>query len=291
MTTRILFASNGARPARDAGLLLRRVANPDLVEVTVHVCDSVEFAFAEDPWRMGELRRSRPEPKDLAGIEVAAFQEEGFQVDFRIGSGIPAEQILELVRSGDYAITLLGAGSSSWLGNLLLGSTSTKVLHASERSLLMVHRFIESHGKAKVVLATDGSADSDLAVSTFIEVADPKKVAVKVVSVVELLPIAPVSPTASELGAEVGSAAEKEAQERADRAADQLRDRGFDVATERPFGDPVKQILKRAADAALVVVGSRGLGAAGRLIMGSVSEQLARLAPATLICRKPDEDG
>jgi nucleotide-binding universal stress UspA family protein len=289
LKTRTLFATNGARPARDAGILLRRLADPDSVEVTVNVCDSVEFAFAEDPWTMGQERRARLEPKDIAAVEVAAFRGDGFTVDSHIGSGVPADQILEVAREGNYDLTLLGAGSSSWLGNLLLGSTSTKVLHASESSILIVHRFQERSGKQQVLLATDGSEDSELAVATLLKVADPEKVSVTVVSVAEILPTVPILSSDPMVTRNAPNIAENEAQERADRVADRLHRSGFDVETECPFGSPAKEILKRTADAALVVLGSRGLGAAGRLIMGSVSEQVARLAPATLICRKHSE--
>jgi nucleotide-binding universal stress UspA family protein len=54
-----------------------------------------------------------------------------------------------------------------------------------------------------------------------------------------------------------------------------------------PTGDPVREILQLAKDADLVVCGSSGMGGASRLLLGSVSDQLARLAPATLVCRKP----
>jgi nucleotide-binding universal stress UspA family protein len=292
LRTRILFATNGARPARDAGELLRHVADPEAVEVTVNVCDSVEFAFAEDPWTIGQPRIARLEPKSIAEVEVAAFKAEGFKVESRTGSGVPADQILEAAAEGNYDIVLLGAGSSSWLGNLLLGSTSTKVLHALERSILIVHRFEERSGKLKVLLATDGSKDSELALDTLLKVADPRKVAVTVVSVAEVLPTVPLAPAEPSGTATAPNVAENEARERADRVADRLHEAGFDVATQSTFGSPPKEILKRAADSALVVLGSRGMGAASRLIMGSVSEQVARLAPATLVSRRgPEEPG
>jgi nucleotide-binding universal stress UspA family protein len=79
---------------------------------------------------------------------------------------------------------------------------------------------------------------------------------------------------------------ESVARESADRAAAMLSVRGFSVETDCPTGEPVRKILELANDADLVVLGSRGLGAASRLVTGSVSDQVARPASATLVCRR-----
>jgi nucleotide-binding universal stress UspA family protein len=284
---RILFADNGSKPARDAGVLLRRLADTSLVQVTVDVCDSVEFTFPQEPWKFGDEPRSRAQPDEVASTEVALFEAEGFGADQHLGTGVPAEQILELVKTGGYDITMLGAGSSRWLENLLLGSTSTRVLHASPSSVLIVHRFEDATSKPRVLLATDGSADAEHAISTFLSLADPQKVSVKVLSVADALPwIAPELPDARPVTAAV-NVTERLAIQSAERAAARLGERGFSVEAACLSGAPVRVILDEAKHAHLVVLGSRGLGAASRLVMGSVSDQVARLAPAALVCRRP----
>jgi nucleotide-binding universal stress UspA family protein len=284
---RILFANNGSKPARDAGVLLRRLADPSLVEVTVDVCDSVEFTFPQEPWKFGDEPKPRAQPDEVAATEVALFKAEGFEADQHLGTGVPAEQILELVKAGGYDITMLGAGSSRWLENLLLGSTSTRVLHASPSSVLIVHRFEDPTVKPRVLLATDGSADAEHAVTTFLGLADPLKVSVKVVSVADALPwIAPERPDSLPVS-EAVDVMERLAKQSADRAAARLGEGGFSVEAVCLTGAPVRVILDEARDCDLVVVGSRGLGAAGRMVMGSVSEQVARLARAALVCRRP----
>ena len=286
---RILFADNGSKPARDAGVLLRRLADPGLVEVTVDVCDSVEFTFPQDPWRFGDEPRPRAQPDEVAATEVALFKAEGFEADQHLGTGVPAQQILELVKAGGYDITMLGAGSSRWLENLLLGSTSTRVLHSSPSSVLIVHRFEDPAVKPRVLLATDGSDDAEHAVTTFLRLADPQKVSVKVISVADALPwIAPEPPEVLPVS-EAVNVMERLAKQSAERAAARLGEGGFTVEAACLTGAPVRVILDESRDFDLVVVGSRGLGAAGRMVMGSVSEQVARLAPAALVCRRPRE--
>lgn len=284
MTTRILYATNGGKPAADAGVLLRRVADPARVTVTVNVCDSVEFAY---PSRStGEETKPRPQPEEVASEEVARFEQEGFKADYYLGAGIPAGQILDQVELGSYDLTAMGAGSSSWLGNLLLGSTSMRVLHASDSSVLIVHRFGREQGKVQVLLATDGSPDAELAVRSLLELADPSKVEVQVVSVANQVPASAAQYDDWVPAGEVLDHLQSKAVLAVDQAAQPLIDAGFAVTVDTPSGDPARRILELAQFVDLVVVGSRGLGPAGRLALGSVSDQMARLAPAALVCRR-----
>jgi nucleotide-binding universal stress UspA family protein len=50
-------------------------------------------------------------------------------------------------------------------------------------------------------------------------------------------------------------------------------------------GDPAETILRVAGerDADMIVMGTRGLGAAMGLVMGSVSHKVAQLAPCTCV--------
>lgn len=284
MTTRVLYATNGGKPAAGAGVLLRRVADPSRVTVTVNVCDSVEFAY---PLRsIGEEIKPHPQPEEVASQEVARFEQEGFKADYHVGGGVPAGQILDQIELGSYDLTAMGAGSSSWLGNLLLGSTSMRVLHASESSVLIVHRFGREQGKVQVLLATDGSPDAEFAVRSLLELADPAKVEVQVVSVADVVPASAAQYDDWVTPEEVLDHLHSKAVLAVDQAAQPLIDAGFAVAVDTPKGDPARRILELAELVDLVVVGSRGLGPASRLALGSVSDQVARLAPAALVCRR-----
>ncbi|MEX2588306.1 MAG: universal stress protein [Actinomycetota bacterium] len=283
MSTRVLYATNGGAPAADAGLLLRGIADASRTAVTVNVCDSVEFSY---PLRYpeGDLK-PRPQPEEVVAEEIERFEQEGFEADYHLGVGVPAEQILQKVKSGSYDLTAMGAGSSSWLGNLLLGSTSTRVLRGSESSVLIVHQFAGVGDTIQVLLATDGSPDAELAVKTLLELADPAKVEVRVISVADLVPLSATQYDDWIATDEVVSHLHSQAVLAADRAAQPLVDAGFAVTVDIPIGNPARLIVELAKSADLVVVGSRGLGPAGRLALGSVSDQVARLAPAALVSR------
>lgn len=283
---RILFATNGQKPAADAGALLRTIVHPEGVEVTVNVCDSVEFSYPLRDEGSSRSIQPRPQPEEVASAEVARFEEAGIRADSNIGVGIPAGQILDKGERGGYDITAMGAGSTSWLGNLLLGSTSMRVLHASDTSVLIVHRFEGGERKARVLLATDGSADAELSVRTLLGLADPNRVELKVISVADLVPHSAAQYDDEVPPDEVMGHLKSKAVVAVDEAAQPLIDAGFAVSVETPTGDPARRILEYAKEADLAVVGSRGLGPASRLALGSVSDQVARLAPAALVCRK-----
>lgn len=54
-------------------------------------------------------------------------------------------------------------------------------------------------------------------------------------------------------------------------------------------GHPAKVLIEQSQDAALLVVGSRGRGAAASLLLGSVSQKLAHHAPCPLVIVPPAE--
>ena len=76
------------------------------------------------------------------------------------------------------------------------------------------------------------------------------------------------------------------------RAAQQLRDAGFSTSTTVREGEPRRVILDGAAawDAELIVVGSHGKTGLDRVLLGSVSEHIARHARCSVEIVRMDED-
>jgi nucleotide-binding universal stress UspA family protein len=78
-----------------------------------------------------------------------------------------------------------------------------------------------------------------------------------------------------------------EAERRADavlRAAlEELRGEPLEIVALAEEGGPTGVLLEQAVDAELLVVGSRGLGGAKRLLLGSVSQHLAHHATCPLV--------
>jgi len=189
----------------------------------------------------------------------------------------------------------MGAGGRSWLGNRLLGSVSTYVLHSSPWSVLIVHEAHFESERGRVLIGTDGSRGADFTVNTLARFADPARAAITVVSVIPsnsplyiAVPVATqIPPEACQQNEEIERQMRNRGQRSADRAATQLRDASFEVEAHSCSGNPTEQLLRESEGGQfdLVAVGSRGLGPIARAILGSVSDQVVRHSPAALIGR------
>jgi nucleotide-binding universal stress UspA family protein len=133
----------------------------------------------------------------------------------------------------------------------------------------------------KILVAYDGFEHSDNAVREAAELAgDGAKITI--------LSVVPPDARGSKSGGHVGFA--PHAHEDVARAHAYLRERGIESTMEIQHGDAVDEIAAAAAAGGydLLVVGSRGLGPVGRLILGSVSAELARRAPIPVLVAGKD---
>ena len=134
----------------------------------------------------------------------------------------------------------------------------------------------------KILLAIDDSKFSEAAIEAVIRQATPQETEVKVLHVIEPIPIYPngqawgYGPEASQVLKEQRN----EAEELVARAGQTLREKNFKVMTAIEEGNPKEVIIDSAAEwhADLIVVGSHGRKGLDRFFMGSVSDAVARHA-------------
>jgi nucleotide-binding universal stress UspA family protein len=128
----------------------------------------------------------------------------------------------------------------------------------------------------KILVAYDGTEGADLALTTAIEIAKAFEASVAVISVVPRHPgRAPVDPWDDR----------PVHAEQLRRAKAILVEAGIEPELLEPSGDPAT-VIEEVANAGgydTIIVGSRGLGAIGRVLQGSVSEHGATHAKATVI--------
>jgi nucleotide-binding universal stress UspA family protein len=130
----------------------------------------------------------------------------------------------------------------------------------------------------RILLATDGSEYSEAAVDEIARRPLPPKTEVLVISVFEL-PSFPLSVPFG--GVDFDNEIQKAAGIAVEKAAAKLQAREesskVNVLTRVVSGSPKRVILEQAEafGADLIVVGSRGLGAWDRLLLGSVSQAVA----------------
>jgi universal stress protein A len=138
----------------------------------------------------------------------------------------------------------------------------------------------------RILLAIDDSKFSQAATEAVLSEAKPKETEVKVLHVIEPLPIYPEGQAWGYGGVSTPVTAEdrKEADELVGRSAQTLRKAGFTVTTAVEQGIPKVVIVDLAKEwpADLVVVGSHGRKGLDRFFMGSVSEAVVRHAPCSV---------
>jgi nucleotide-binding universal stress UspA family protein len=279
----VLYATDGGDPARDALALLSRVAAAAKARVTA-VTVVRQRGIADE--------EARPEA-DLLDSAVTTLQAAGFAAEGRSLQGHPGPAILKEIDGGNYDLALVGAGNRSRLGRLLMGSVSTKLLHASPVSVMIVRRAGEAAAEARVLFGADGSNDADRVLDQIIGLLDPSACRVHILSVAEhlmpqlSLPIPRAGYATSAPTPELEREWTEAARSAAAAAATKLERAGFKTETQATLGAPAARLLAESerVGADLVVVGSRGLDAVERASLGSVSDQVVREAPATLVGR------
>lgn len=149
----------------------------------------------------------------------------------------------------------------------------------------------------KVLLATDGSRDAELALTTAVDLAN------STTSELHVVTAAPGSPDAVYASHESGfryetyeeamTAIKNEAQEILDEQVRRVEQAGGKVAGAHLMtGQRKDQAIVGLADrigAGLIVMGSRGLGGLRRALMGSVSDSVVRHAHCPVMVVRPEK--
>lgn len=134
----------------------------------------------------------------------------------------------------------------------------------------------------KILLATDGSEEAELAARTAADLAAKTGSELHVVHVLVLPPETLHDP----FGTDARQEFEKRGRGRLDELVGRLEASGEEVAGAHfRVGSPAAEIVAQAEElgAGMVVLGSRGLGAMRRALMGGVSDSVVRHAPCPVL--------
>ncbi len=286
---RVLYATDGADAAVDAGRLLDVLASRDVEVVAASVVwtGPPDLRHLRAALRSDETRHRAAQ--DAVDEAVESLRAAGFTVDGVVGEGRPAPTLIEIATARQADLIVAGTGVQ-WLGGRLLGSVSTALLHAAPMSVL-IGDVAPRDAPAHVVAGTDGSEHAARAIEVATGLLDPERCSVTVLSAAKLIASTLTPPftghATSAPSAEVEAEVLAPAQAHAEEAAERFTAAGFTADTRAVLGHPVKRLLAEVDDlgAALAVVGSRGLDAMDRVALGSVSDEVARHAPAALVGR------
>ena len=288
---KVLYATDAFPAALDAGVALERWFDPIKARVTVlsvtHTGSLIPPHLAPE---LDPKTVRRDQSVEISMTATARLRAGGFEAYPQVAEGHPGREIVAAAERGGYDLVVMGAGSHSWLKTHLLGSVSNYVVHSSPSSVMVVHDLDDGHENS-VLLAVDGSAHSDRAVTLAAGVLDPRRCSVEVLSVASVLApvIAPVpgAVTMLPLSDEERIAALDAAEKVTERAAAELGRAGFDVTATTLTGAAGPTVVDRGLSGGfdLVVVGARGRGPLISAVLGSVSDPVVRRSRAALVAR------
>jgi nucleotide-binding universal stress UspA family protein len=216
-----------------------------------------------------------------AAVEAALGADAAATVVRRVVCDVPAPGLLAAADQAD--LLVVGARGLGGFRDLLLGSVSQQCLHHARIPMAIVRGdSSEAGGRERVVVGVDGSEPSEAALRWALDEAAARKAVVQVVHAWE--PPVIYGPVGGVPGSEMG-AIESGAHRLVDDMVERLGEKAASVEVERTVvpGGPAPSLLDAAEGADLVVVGRRGLGGFGRLLLGSVSEHVARHAPCPVV--------
>jgi nucleotide-binding universal stress UspA family protein len=216
-----------------------------------------------------------------ATLEAALGADRAARVIRRPVCDIPAPGLLGAAE--DAELVVVGARGLGGFRGLLLGSVSQQVLHHAAVPVAIVRGDASSPVRGgRIVVGVDGSDQSVAALRWALVEGAARKATVEIVHVWD----APVGygPVTAMTGADVG-VVEEGARQLVDEVLAQAQEGVPAVDVERTIapGGAAARLLDAAEGADLVVVGRRGLGGFGRLLLGSVSEHVARHAPCPVV--------
>ncbi len=217
----------------------------------------------------------------------------------------PAVEIRQLVLEGEAAALLceratgadllvVGSRRHHSVASIFLGSVSAKCAHLSPSSVVIVpdRRGSSMHARVagRILVGVDGSSGSIAALRWAIEEAARKEAIVTALSVWRGID------ADDEMALEFATFSSLPRHEQGDleRAGDELKAtlaavQSGDVQLVALVleGDPAGVLCREAAAYDMLVLGSRGLGAATSLLLGSVSSRCARRSPQPLAIIRP----
>lgn len=287
---KILFPTDfsaASRAALDHALLWTELNNAELV--LLHVL-SLRTADPFNP------EHHFPSPEEfeerlhtLADSEMALFvpkTERPLRIRQLVRRAPEVERgVLDFAESEDVDLIVIGTHGRRGPAHLLIGSTTAEILRRSERAMLVVpSRSERKAGSLRRILApTDFSASSRHAIAHARELAASTGATLELFHVLPSLEV-PLPMNPGSFGGGIVSDLEPAARTALDELAS-VDGPQAKIETEVWQGPAASSIVNRAAEtsADLVVIATHGHTGLDRLLLGSVTDKVARLSPCPVL--------
>jgi nucleotide-binding universal stress UspA family protein len=279
---KILVAVDGSESSRNALLQAFRLAVEEKCWITV---TSVIPPFTGDldlTGVKGDVRASLAKPCEEALREAEQLaREERVLIKTVCEEGETYERIIDLADGSNADVIVMGRRGLKKFDRALVGSVTARVIGHTQCDVLVVPAG-SVLGWKKILVATDGSKFSSIAINKAIDFAKAYGGSLVVVSVVDV-------PT--EFYAEAPQAVEdmvRKAKEYTAAVREQAEAAGVKAETYVGEAETFEAIVKLAKDQAvnMIVVGSHGRTGLRRLLMGSVTEKVIGHATCPVLVAK-----
>lgn len=281
---KVLVATDGSKYGRWAIEWMGQM--PFVTRPVVRVLHVVDVAALRAPFMIqpvivgterylqAEVKRMETAAKATKQQAAALLASSGLSGTVTVDHGGVTATIIKHAKRG---VGLLSIGSRGLdaLDRFMLGSTSNHAIHHAPCSVLVVKEAPKP--VRHILLAIDGSSASDKAVRFLLRNVNPtpngldqEPVTVTVVHVMPYLKY----PELREAGRAV-----------AQRYVDKVAKAGFQAQEALRLGKPADEILTvgKQHKVDLIVTGAKGLGAIGRVLLGSVSTRVVQHAACSVL--------
>jgi universal stress protein A len=295
---RILLAIDGSKFSEAATRAVIAQAKPKETEVrVVHFIDIMTNQLPEMMAYYPGIEHARDAQRKPAEAFVAIaaklLRAKGIQVTTAVELGSPKSKILDTAEAWHADLIVLGSHGRTTLDRFLTGNLPDSILRHAHCSVELVRipgrvkgsKSPSGVAKSKfrrILLAIDDSKFSEAALRMLIEQMRPQETEVRVLQVVEPLPLLVVR----DMGGydadmeKLWEARTEQAEKLVAKFAEILHFKGLKASTAVVQGDPKAKIVEVAEqwNAGLIVLGSLGRTGLARFLTGSVSEAVARHA-------------
>ncbi|MFF4414260.1 universal stress protein [Streptosporangium sp. NPDC001559] len=213
--------------------------------------------------------------------QAATERRPGIDVTTELAGGTPADVLRERAASAT-ELVIGGRGTGGFAG-ALLGSTVLRLAGHVRGAVVVVRAGQDGPGE-EVVVGVDGSTDGAAALGFAFEQARLRGAVLRALCAWHV-PLRTVMPESAHDVTGIQREQQRVVSERLAPWREMYP--GIEVVEEVTYGHPVSALTDVSGQAALLVVGSRGLGAVGSVVLGSVSRDVLQHARCPVAVVRP----
>jgi nucleotide-binding universal stress UspA family protein len=279
---KILVAYDGSASARSALIAAGRIAEEEKSWVKVV---AVVPAYEGDLELTGVSNIKETiagsGKKNLADAKRLA-EEHGLHILTDLEQGEPFEKIVHVADEEKCDLVVMGRRGVSHLERELMGSVTARVIGYTKRDVLVVPEGTSLEWR-RILLATDGSSQSEEAVELAIRIAEAHS------SVLSVMRVVYTNDEFSALAPSLVTDMVTKAKETVDKIQQQAEKAGVKAEAIVKEGEPFRTITTFAKETPVdvIVMGSQGRRGWSKLLMGSVTERTIGYSPCPVLIKHP----